>query len=261
MNFKDRTKYNIHFGRSLKVDWKTLCPKHVPGKTDEKKFSTATKQLNLHRGTEEVPACLHGLSGRMWAVFPILTCCWLPQVLGRANEYWSSGEWKQCICPYKLRKVYSLEVNDYLSSQSEALSMDNRNLLLTLIQIIYIYMSVYTFYFCLLEFNDRRVEFSYKDQIISLTWNMLRSEARGTWEWGDGSVVHSCDQDWLVLAVCVRHEIPAFSLPVPSVHGIFWARILEWVAISYARRSSWHRDWTRFFTTEPPGKSSESTVV
>ena len=34
------------------------------------------------------------------------------------------------------------------------------------------------------------------------------------------------------------------SLPGSSVHGIFQARILEWVAISFSRRSSWSRDWT-----------------
>ena len=35
------------------------------------------------------------------------------------------------------------------------------------------------------------------------------------------------------------------SLPVSSVLWIFLARILEWVAISYSRRSSQSRDWTR----------------
>ena len=35
------------------------------------------------------------------------------------------------------------------------------------------------------------------------------------------------------------------SLPGFSVHGILQARILEWVAISFSRRSSWSRDWTR----------------
>ena len=30
-----------------------------------------------------------------------------------------------------------------------------------------------------------------------------------------------------------------------SVHGIFQARILEWVAISSSRESSWPRDWTQ----------------
>jgi len=34
------------------------------------------------------------------------------------------------------------------------------------------------------------------------------------------------------------------SPPGSSVHGIFQARILEWVAISFSRRSSQPRDWT-----------------
>ena len=53
------------------------------------------------------------------------------------------------------------------------------------------------------------------------------------------------------------------SLPGSSIHGIFLARILEWVAIPFSRGSSWPRDWThvsciagRFFTTELPGKPS-----
>ena len=33
--------------------------------------------------------------------------------------------------------------------------------------------------------------------------------------------------------------------PSSSIHGIFQARILEWVAISFSRRSSRPRDWTR----------------
>ena len=33
------------------------------------------------------------------------------------------------------------------------------------------------------------------------------------------------------------------SPPGSSVHGIFQARILEWVAISFSRRSFWRRDW------------------
>ena len=39
------------------------------------------------------------------------------------------------------------------------------------------------------------------------------------------------------------------SLPGSSVHGIFQARILEWVAISFSRRSSQLRDWTWVFRT------------
>ena len=37
------------------------------------------------------------------------------------------------------------------------------------------------------------------------------------------------------------------SLPGSSVHGIFQARILEWVAISFSRESSWSKDWTCIF--------------
>ena len=37
------------------------------------------------------------------------------------------------------------------------------------------------------------------------------------------------------------------SLPGSSVHGIFQARILEWVAISFSRGSSQTRDWTWVF--------------
>ena len=35
-----------------------------------------------------------------------------------------------------------------------------------------------------------------------------------------------------------------YSVPGSSVYGIFQARILEWVAISFCRRSSWPRNWT-----------------
>ena len=34
------------------------------------------------------------------------------------------------------------------------------------------------------------------------------------------------------------------SLPGASVQGIFQARVLEWVPISFSRGSSWLRDWT-----------------
>ena len=35
------------------------------------------------------------------------------------------------------------------------------------------------------------------------------------------------------------------SLPGSSIHGIFQALILEWVAFSFSRGSSWPRDWTQ----------------
>ena len=36
-----------------------------------------------------------------------------------------------------------------------------------------------------------------------------------------------------------------YSLPDSSVHGIFQARILEWVAIPFFRGTSWPRDQTQ----------------
>ena len=51
------------------------------------------------------------------------------------------------------------------------------------------------------------------------------------------------------------------SPPGSSVHGILQARVLEWVTISFSRRSSWPRDRTSisciagwFFTAGPLGK-------
>ena len=51
-----------------------------------------------------------------------------------------------------------------------------------------------------------------------------------------------------------------FATPWIVAHGIFQARVLEWVAISFSRGSSWPRDQTqvshiagRGFTFEPWG--------
>ena len=57
-----------------------------------------------------------------------------------------------------------------------------------------------------------------------------------------------------------------YSPPGSSVHGISQAGILEWVAISFSRRSSWPRDQTcvsclagGFFNTEPSGKETSNS--
>ena len=55
----------------------------------------------------------------------------------------------------------------------------------------------------------------------------------------------------LTECICVSHSVMSdslwphglYSLPGSSVHGIFQARILEWVAISFSRGSSQPRDW------------------
>ena len=61
------------------------------------------------------------------------------------------------------------------------------------------------------------------------------------------------------------------SLPGSSVHGILWARKLEWVAMPSSRESSQPQDGThasyvscmagRFFTTEPQGKPNINTIT
>ena len=59
-----------------------------------------------------------------------------------------------------------------------------------------------------------------------------------------------------------------YSPPGSSIHRILQERILEWVAISFSRGSSLHRDKIcityiagRFFTTEPPGKPNTHTFI
>ena len=78
-------------------------------------------------------------------------------------------------------------------------------------------------------------------------------------------------------ATCMRPQsCPTFcdhmdrSLTDSSVHSVLQVRILEWVAISYSRGSSWPRDWTHvscisctaggFLTAIPSGLPSENFV-
>ena len=59
-----------------------------------------------------------------------------------------------------------------------------------------------------------------------------------------------------------------YSPPGSSVHGVFQARILEWIAISFSRGSSPLRDWTwvfciagGFFTSWATRKALSTTLV
>ena len=71
---------------------------------------------------------------------------------------------------------------------------------------------------------------------------------------------------WIGLLCCAQScptlcDPMDWSLPGSSIHGIFQAKMLEWVAISYSRGSSWSRDGTHvscisclaggFFATMP----------
>ena len=73
-------------------------------------------------------------------------------------------------------------------------------------------------------FND------WKARVLPGEWKrVLESES-------ESEVAQSC------LTLCNPMDC---SLPGSSVCGIFQARILEWVAIAFSRRSSQPRDWTR----------------
>ena len=72
----------------------------------------------------------------------------------------------------------------------------------------------------------------------------------------------------LVTQLCLTLCDPVNCSSPSSVHGILQARILEWVAIPFSRRSSWTRDWTwvscivgRFFILEPPGKPQRTVSL
>ena len=69
-------------------------------------------------------------------------------------------------------------------------------------------------------------------------WERTVFSNKGCWTTGSGEyeVAQSCP------TLCDPIDC---SLPGSSVHGIFQARILEWIAISFSRGSSQPRDQTR----------------
>ena len=98
-----------------------------------------------------------------------------------------------------------------------------------------------------------------------LAWRIPGTgEAGGLLSMGSHRVRH----DWSDLVTCIRllkmlvtQSCPILCNPTDcslsgfSVHGIFQARILEWLSILLSRTSSWPRDWTpvsriagKFFT-------------
>ena len=83
----------------------------------------------------------------------------------------------------------------------------------------------------LLDFSQARRNSSHKNESDSVWW-----ELRIAWQvpFLTERSVHGCSA-----------ESVDYSLAVDSsVYGISWARILEWVAISFSRGSSRPRDWT-----------------
>ena len=58
-------------------------------------------------------------------------------------------------------------------------------------------------------------------------------------QWSESAICCLVAKLWLT----VLQPHGPYSPPGSTVHGIFQARILEWVAISFSRGSSWARDW------------------
>ena len=63
---------------------------------------------------------------------------------------------------------------------------------------------------------------------------------------------HRCSATKWCPALC--HPLD-YSFPGTSVHGIFQARMLEWVAISFSNEPMSPALAGGFFTAEPPGKA------
>ena len=98
--------------------------------------------------------------------------------------------------------------------------------------------STLTFCCCFYVYFSQRISTS---SLISLKNVPLITLCKITW-----NTWYNDDCDWcmcapLSLTLCDAMDC---SLPGFSVHGIFQARILEWVAISYSRGSSQPRDRT-----------------
>ena len=107
-----------------------------------------------------------------------------------------------------------------------------------------------------------------------LTHPALANSVLPAVSWHDSSFNFGCILVTLYLChMCVLGHFSCVRLfatpldcspPGSSVPGILQARILEWVAMPFCRRSSWPRNWTcvscssgiadEFFTSEPRGK-------
>ena len=109
------------------------------------------------------------------------------------------------------------------------------------------------------NFNSHKVEhvsfailshLTHQDLCLNISLSSILSLAHGKWKWR----CKSLSRAWLYNSMDCR-------LSGSYVHGIFQARILEWVATRFSRASSWSRDWTQvscitggFFMSEPSGK-------
>ena len=93
-----------------------------------------------------------------------------------------------------------------------------------------------------------------KQYYIWVLWNLLFQSAILSHAFSVGPILPM----WMCVCVCVcvcarTQSCPTlcnpldYNLPSSSAHGIFQAKILQWVATYYSRGSSWPRDLTHVF--------------
>ena len=105
------------------------------------------------------------------------------------------------------------------------------------------------------------------------SWQFPGCRARGSWSWTTGVWILAVPPAHARVLSCsvVSYSVTLLdcSPPGSSVYGIFQARILEWVAVSSSRASSWSRDQACVscvsclagkFITHKPATSSETLI-
>ena len=100
--------------------------------------------------------------------------------------------------------------------------------------------------------------------ICTLSWKHRWKNQHLTFLLAQYNIILCITQYYVLSHVWFFVILMNYGLPGPSVHGIFQARILEWVTISFSRGSSQLRGPIhisciagRFFTAEPPRRSKQ----
>ena len=121
----------------------------------------------------------------------------------------------------------------------------------------------------ILGVTKSRTRLSNWTELTILLWTSLVCSC--PWGWKESDTTERLN--WLnILFLLFSHSVVPNSFETPmdyslagsSIHRVLQVRILEWVATSFSRGSSWPRDQThvscaagRFFSSEPLGKSPE----
>ena len=102
------------------------------------------------------------------------------------------------------------------------------------------WLSIVTLLFPLTSRKEKWEKSMSRWQLMAYKGKIFRAQ---TWITHQSPLIHClCTKS---LQSCLAHGNPMdYGPPGSSVHGILQARILEWVAISFSRASSWPRDQT-----------------